>query len=431
VPAYCFDRHVLVDNTYNYGNLHTDKTAIQVIAGGRTYSFDQAIAQRIIEVWGGVGNPGEPSLVIGFTNLTSGPVLIKVKKGSVFNDAPGRYSNTNSLNILNGIPARKLAATTDVKRQYQTEQNAIWGADVDRARLESLGYSSPRQFQRKFGLTETGTFDQPTKAKLAEQETSLRNRFERVFLQAPRNDTDIQMVSDSIGRLERLYGKPVTGKFTAEVETLLESYTLEHLPKITEYRRHSTSSNSYVFKVESPIGSLDLYTIYTPLGVYKQNISWINENVAALSKSGKEVFLDLSFPSFEKAEAFRTSLNFESTTFVEGNREAIGRFFSTEAIENSSASPVVRTENGHSSKITYSIVETKAKEKMTVSAKLKVTVTKFISTFKQLANGKKSLPSIVSEARRQSGSVTLDFGEFGKMRLIKLLREKSREIVVE
>lgn len=348
VTAYCFDRHVLIDASYDYGNLHTDKSAIQIIAGGKTYSFEQAIAQRVIEVRGGPGNKDEPSLVIGFTNLKPYSVLIKVKKGSVFNDAPGSYANTNSLNILNKIPPQKLAFTIKIKQQYQTEQNAIWGADVDRPRLESLGYSSPRQFQRKFGLTETGTFDPPTRAKLEEEETSLRNRFEKVFLKARRSDTDIQLVSDNIGRLQRLYGKPVTGKFDSEVETLFEKYS----QIIEDCKLFSDASGSYVLRVESAIGDQELYTIYTPVGVYQQNISWINENVSALSKLGKDVYLDLSFPSFEKTEAFRTSLNFESTTFVEGSREAKGRFFSTETVENVSASPVVRTEDGYSSTLT-------------------------------------------------------------------------------
>jgi len=428
VEAYCFDRHVIIDKSYDYRHLQTDGSAVQVIVGKKNYSFSNAIKEGVIKVSGRPGNKtkGEAELVIEITKLVPDLVTIKVAKASVFRDTPGTYKNQKALDLLNSV-------NTNGRESIQT---AIWEKDRDRSRLESLGYRSKDDFLKIHKLSSNTSDDQISEALKAEEDTLVRT-FEAVHIYARRDDTPVQSVSDNIRRLQELYGVQETGVFGDDVIRLFKKYAVEHLPAVKETIDLSHASGSSVIRVKSVIGDDQVYTVYGWFGAFRTDkIDELRGIVSSLSKENKGMFLDLEFPSPEKIEAFTTSMNIAnspSVTMIEGTTPgAKEKFFDSGKVTKLvSSSPVIKTKEGFRSTLTYKTETAVTNQKMTVTARVRQTATKFIQTFRSLVNGKRNASSIVSEARRVSGSVTLGFDEVGRIRIIKLFREKSFGMAAE
>lgn len=434
VEAYCFDRHVIIDdNTYDYRYLQTDESAIQVFVGGKRYSFSKAIEENKIKVSARPGDKskGEPEIVIEIRKLVPDRVIVNVAKTSVFRDAPGTYKNQKALDILNSLNAS--SGTTSIDRQ--SIQDPIWTADIDRTRLESLGYKSKDDFLTIHRLSRN-TPDDRISAILEAEEDALIERFEAVYIFASRNDTQVQSVSDNIRNLQQLYGVKETGVYGDDVNALLNRYVREYLPVVKEVAKLSLASDSYLLRVKSVIGDDRLYTVYTPFGAFRlNNIGEMTEFISDLSKDNKGIFLDLEFPSPEKVEAFRTSLNIannNSVTMIEGTPAARGKFFNSGNVtEVVSSSPVEGSQDVYRSTLTYKTETEPINQEVTVAAKVKQTVVKFVQTFRSLVNGKRNVASIASEARRKSGSVTLGFGEVERIHIIKLFPNRLVEVAAE
>jgi hypothetical protein len=423
IEAYCFDRHIVIDKAYDYNYLHTDKNAVRVTVGDKEYSLPEAISAGKIRVTGRPGNKGESDLIIEITKLTAEKVTVNVEKVSVFRNMPGTYDNRNALNRL---------SAADSSQSRQDLQDSIWESDIDRMRLESLGFKSIAEFQKKFGLSDSNAFDAQTSALLAEKERALIRFFEQNYLSFPRTDTKVKSVADNIERLEEIYELEQTGVYSPLIATLFESYRKEHLPKIRELRTFSAELKSYVFRIEPSYGVKNSYTFYSPLGAFKlKNTKEVTDTLSAWSERFEEIYVSLEGFSPEQAEGLKTSLNIHSVNMLR-NDSTKGKFFLTgEVTQFVSSSPVVKIGSEYRSTLVYKTVKVETNQKMNVTARLRQTVSKFIQSFKSLATQKRSLPSIVSEARKASGSVKLGFGEFGEIEIIELLREKSFELNAE
>jgi hypothetical protein len=428
VEAYCFDRHVIIDRSYDYRHLQTDGSAVKVIVGKKNYSFSNAIKEGVIEVRGRPGDKkkGEAELVIEITKLVPDVVTVRVAKTSVFRDTPGSYKNQKALDTLNSINA----STGTMNAGGQSIQDLIWQTDIERSRRESLGYKSKDDFLKIHKLSSNTSDDQISAALKIEEDALIRN-FEAVYIYARRDDTPVQSVSDNIRRLQQLYGVQETGVFGDDVIRLFKKYELEHLPTVKETIDLSHASGSYVVRVKSVIGDDQVYTVYGRFGAFRaDNADELREVISSLSINNKGMFLDLEFPSPEKIEAFRTSMNIANSptvTVIEGTTPgAKGEFFNSGKVTKLvSSSPVIRAKEGFRSTLTYKTETVVTNQKMTVTARARQTAMKFVQTFRRLVNGRRNVSSIVSEARRVSGPVTIGFDEVRRIRIIKLFGDKS------
>ncbi len=421
VEAYCFDRHVVIDDAYDYRHLHTDGSAVKVIVGKKTYSFSNAIKEGVIKVSGRPGDQrkGEPQLVIEITKLVPDAVTVRVAKATVFRDQPGTYKNQKALDAL---------SATNVSAGRQGTQDLIWEADLERSRLETLGYKSKDDFRK----SHANASDDQLSANLKRDEDALIQRFEAAHIFARRTDTRIQSASDNVRSLQQLYGVKETGVFGDDVNALFKRYEMEYLPSVRETVNLSRASNSYVLKVKSTIGDDKLYTVYTPFGVFRSNnTDALTQLISALSNRDKGIFLDLEFPSREKIDGFITTFNVASrpsVTMIEGTPAAKDRFFNSGNVTRLvSSSPAIKTQGGFGSTLVVKTDQAVVNQKVTVTAKARRTVTKFVRTFRSLINGKRNVPSIASEARRVSGSVALGF-EVHRIQIIRRSPEKFVEV---
>lgn len=436
IEAYCFDRHVNINKgEFNYKYLQSDDSAITVKANGKTYSYSEAIGS-IIEVVGRTRNKtNDPAdLVIEIKKLISGQVTINVGKTAVFRDAEGTYDNQKALEVLN---------SADTKTYRDNIQNAIWAADVDRSRLESLGYKSKDEFLEKNRLSKENTSEEQISVLLEKEETTLIKDFEDIYLMDifHLSRKTVKSVSDNIERLQNIYGVKVTGKFGPDVAKLLQRYKQEYLPELDELKIYSNKSQSFVFKAKSVIGDNKAYTFYTPLGAFRENDTETLKYVITLLSFirggvGKEKNMILELPSKQKEAGFKTTLNNDSITYLKGDSEVIENYFSGGNVTKFvSESPIKRTKDGYNKTLTYETEDLPTNQKMTVSARLKLTVMNFVRSFKLscedvILNRKRNVSSIASEARKASGSVTLGF-EVGKIEIIKLFPENPFEINAE
>jgi hypothetical protein len=424
VEAYCFDRHILIDKPTDYSYLHTDESAVRVFVGAQEYTLPAAINAGKIKIIGRPGKTGEPDLIIEIVKLVPDKVIVVIENVSVFRDVPGVYLNRSALNVLN---------SADSSQNRQSIQDNIWVADINRSRLQSLGYKSIEEFQQKFGLPVSKYFDPQTAAKLEVEENALIRRFEQNYLGVTRSDTKVKSVADNIERLGQKYeGKEAPGLISG-VSPLFEKYLREHVTVIRELGKSSSESGSYVLRVEPLYGSENLYTFYSPFGVFRlKDTKELTEVLTAWSEKGREIYVYLAGFTPEKAEGLKTSMNINAINLLK-NDSIRGRFFSLGTVaEVVSDSPVTKIGNEYSSTLVYKVVEVTTAQKMTVRAKLRNTVSKFVQSFKGLVNGKRSLPSIAGQARKASGgSVKLEFGELGEIEIIKLFRKNSSELNIE
>lgn len=433
VEAFCFDRHIIIDASYDYKYLQTDESAVRVVVGDKNYSLSEAIKQKVIKVTGRPGVKNEPDLVIEITKLVPETVLVKVEKASVFRDTPGTYKNQKALNVLNSIEP----SGGQRRVNSQAIQDTVWMADVDRARLESLGYKSIEEFQRKNNLPETNTFDARTSTKLEAEERALIKRFEDVGLDGSRSETSVQSVSDYIRLFEKKAGIKETGIFNSEVRSLFEKFepgAKVDFANTRELYQFSQDSVATVWRVKSSVGGENFYSLYSSYGkLYEGNdISEITRIVAEradyLKALGLKFYLDLDFPSAEKGIALKTSLRLSDLTFIEAQSEAkIAFFTSRQPVE------IISTTNPTLSRGEWSQdINLNANRKITAIAKVKSVVVKFVGTFRSLIGENQSLAYIVNQSREASGSLKVIFtDQYRKSHVVELFRNELPEVNAE
>jgi hypothetical protein len=424
IEAYCFDRHVFIDKAYNYGNLQTNAAGVVVTAKGKNYTVAQAVKNKIIEITGrpGVEAKNEAVLVIEIKKLVAGNVLVNVKQTSVFRNTPGSYSTQKALTTL--------ATKTGT---YDEIQNKVWFDDVDRMRLETLGYKSIRVFQTKNKLTRTGTFNKQTKDALEAEEAALIKKFADAGVQGKRTDTPVQSLSDYVNIVQDVNNREQTGVFSADLLPLLENFKIDHRPISRDLAVAYQKSRSYIFRIESLTGKREAYEVHHPYGVFRtSDTKLVAEYVSGYSKIADAVYLELKFPSREKIDAFKASINTGTEIYIEATPAARNKFFSTGIVDAvTSESSTVKAGNEFSKTVKFKARLLEGEQKMTIRAKIKETVATFADRFKSFVSGNRTLPTVVAEAKKTLGPLTLEFDEINQIEIFELRRPKTGVIAVK
>lgn len=423
IEAYCFDRHILIDKAYNYQYLQTSAAGLVVTAKGKNYTVAQAIKNKIIEITGrlGVQAENEAVLVIEIKKLVPGNVLVNVKKTSVFRDTPGVYSNQRALTGLS------------TQGTYKEIQEAVWHADVDRMRLETLGYKSIREFQTKNKLQKTGTFNKATKEALEAEEGALIEKFKDAEVPGARTGTDVHSAADYIIKLQEINDRPKTGVLPPDLPLLLEKFKTDHRPVIRDLNAAYLKSRSYIFRIESLTAQREAYEVHYPFGVFRTSDTKLLARIAsAYSKDGNAVYFELKFPSREKIEAFKMSINTGTEIYIEATPAARNKFFSAGIVEAvTSESSTVKAGSEFSKTVKFKTRLLDAEQKMTIRAKIKETVATFADRFKSFVSGTRSLPAVVAEAKKSVGPLTLEFDEINQIEIFELRRPKTGVIAIK
>lgn len=444
VEAFCLDRHKIVDGTYNYNNVLASNSKATVKVGNRKLSLQRAIDENLIRVESLLSRTKFGSGIgLRFVSLTDAPVTIQIQDSLALGENPGAYSNATVLATLKKARANPANESRNI-------QDQLWEADVDRMRLEALGYTSVEEFQRAYSLPAKG-LDAVTKYKLREAEAALIARFDAVDLRVARSDTNVQSVSDNIRKFQEETGvKNPTGVYSPDVRARFESYE-EAFPVTKELKEYNTDiESSLVLRVKSSIGDENFYTLHSPIGkLYEGNsVSEINALISRIPPTFEKIYLDLDFPSAAKAQAFKTSFEIAQTrpraTLIEGNPASKNVLFSSKRtfeIVNATQPQLARGEYS----ATIGLRSTNATEvnrswRIRASSRLKQSVVKFTDAFKVLIGRreKKSLASIIERARAADEARTgkLDvkvsfMDEFGRIQLGKTLFGQSIQITAE
>lgn len=458
VEAFCLDRNKIIDGSYDYNYVIASDSKTTVTVGGRkSLSLQKAIDQKLIKVESLINlNRADFGSGIGlrFVGLKNFPVSIRIRDSIAVGEVAGPFGN---LPVLEALKEPK----PPVKNGSELKQDKIWEIDVDKSRLESLGYISVEQFQRDNDLSLNG-FDKATKTKLIEAEDKLIARFEAVDLKVVRSDTSIKSVSDNIDLFENRVLKRTENRtrvFSSEIRQLFEKYekfVKIDYPIIKELKEYNTElSGSLVLRVKAEIGKENFYTIYSYLGKeYEGNsISEINAFISRLSQRFENINLDLDFPSPKMMGAFKDSFEIHQiksnlTFSAEGTTASKKVFFSnTKSFEmDGITEPLL--ENGNYSQ-TIGLKSSDPADinkiwKIKAASKIKETVVKFTNAFKTLfqKREKQSIANIIGRARRVESDmsnkdktgleITVSFiDEFGEIQTGKIFFGKTSEITAE
>lgn len=453
VEAFCLDRHKIIDGSYDYNYVLTSDSKKTVTVGKRSLSLQEAINEKLIKVksllsrsdfGSGIGLKFELQLASEINSKS--PVTIKIRDSLAMGENPGKFNN---FSVLEALRKPKL----DIENASKTKQDEIWELDIDKSRLESLGYNSVREFQREKNLPLNG-FDPLTKTKLKEEEDALIARFEAVGLNYSRSDTSVKSVSDNIDFFQtRILGikENITRVFSSDVRQKFEKYERFDFPIIRELKEYNTDlDSSLVLRVKSEIGQENLYTVYSHFRIeYEGNsASEINNFISRIFPRFGNVILDLDFPSQEKANGFKSSIEIAQiktrVTFFEGKPEARKVFFSpNKTFEiDTITKPVLENKNYSVTTVLKSTepAEINKSWKIKAISKIKGTVVKFTSAFKTIIQRKEkqSLANIVSKARKidsankSDSEITINFiDEFGEKHTIKIFSGKSVVVTTE
>ncbi|MGC2237740.1 MAG: hypothetical protein WA584_16370 [Pyrinomonadaceae bacterium] len=453
VEAFCLDRHKIIDGEYIYNYVLTSDSKTIVIAGERRLSLQQAIDEQIIRILGrsGRGKVFGSRIGLVFFGLKDFPITIEIQDSLAMGESAGKFNNSSILEILKK-PKPNLESGSEVK------QDEIWEADIDRSRLESLGYNSVEEFQKEKNLSQTGIFDSLTKTTLKEEEAALVERFEAVGLDSPRNDTKVKSVSDNIRKFQKqtLNEKIQAGIFSSDVRTRFEKYVEDDFPITKEVKKYtSTLDNTLVLIIKSETGQENLYKVYSQFRKeFEANkVSEINNFFSGIYPRFENVYLILDFPSQAKADAFKSSVEIarikSRAIFFEGKSEARDVLFSDKTIfEIETVTKPVRKNKNYftntdleatrSNEINKSwIITTVSKVKIKAISKLKTTVVKFTDAFKALIERKekRSLANIVNEARKIDSKnktkmeIRINYiDEFGEIHIVKIFFGKVVEV---
>lgn len=437
IEAFCLDRHKIIDGIYDYNYVLTQDSGVVVTIGRRKLSLQKAIDEKLIKVNSLLSRiEFDSGIGLEFVNLTKLPMTIKIINSLAMGETPGQFSNSAVLNAL---------------KTPKPKQDTIWESDIDRVRLESLGYKSVEEYQKEKNLP-LNSFDEITTSRLKEDESSLIKRFEAIGLVVNRNDTSVRSASDNIRQFQREAGIKETGIFSPDVRIIferVEKFVKYDYPIINELREYNTNlESSFVLRVKPSSENENFYSVYSELGKeYEGNkVSEISSLVSLLSQKYGNVILDLDFPSTTKSEAFKSSFDIAQIksrfSFFEGKPAARNALFSNKKdFEIDSITDLTLDNENYSSTIALKSTEPIDKDKswkIKAASKLKETVTKFTDAFKSIfhrvkqspPNEKLSVSSIIEKARRVdsdlSGNktaleVTISFiDEFGEIHTAKI-----------
>ena len=440
VEAFCLDRNLIIDGTYNYNHVLSPSKAT-VTVGGKTLPLQKAIQDRLIRIESMVGGDRFGSGIgIRFVSLTRAPVTVRIPDSMALGENPGTYTNGSALAVLKTARKTPRLSSRDI-------QDSVWEADVDRVR-EALGYKSLEEFQQANNLPVDG-LSLATKAKLEELESELIARFEAVGIRSRRYDTRVQSVYDNIREFQQRMSIKPTGVYSPDVRTAFETYERVDFPAIKSVSQYRSPGYNYLFLKVTASGDSSFYKVYGPGSkLYEGNsVAEIRTMISNLAQYGK-TYVELDFPSKNQTDAFKTSFDIQginsNIALIETSTAFKNVYFSnSRSFDVGAISEPVLQGSDYVSTIDFkstSAAEVDKSWKLRAAAGIKQTVTKFTDAFKNLAGRKErqSLADIVERARRIEAdrTQTLDvkvslIGEFGEIRVAEISLSKLLQIAAE